>query len=159
MIRHLVRRSAMVIALPAFVAGVSAAPAFAGGYGYPDDEKEVHVKVCKVVKDDDKDDDKGKGEYKKAKFHLKLWTDKDYQNVKNIKADKCKEYNLEYKDKKKVYVKEYDTPKGYEVDKVKCYSAYGYKEAEKKNGYYSCDFKKDWVKIVVVNEKDDDKKY
>ena len=135
----------MVIALPAFVAGVSAAPAFAGSYD--DDKDVVHVKVCKVVKDSYKDD-----KDKKAKFDFKVWSDKQSKEVNNVKDGDCKEKDLKYDKYKKVYVKEYDA-KGYKVDKVKCYSDYGYKEAEKKYGYYSCDFKKDWVKIVVVNKK------
>jgi hypothetical protein len=153
MINHPIRRAALLVALPAFVAAATAGPAFAGGSD--DDKKDkVHVVICKEVKNSHKDKDDKKD---KTKFSVEAWTDTSSKDVKKIKDGQCKDFDLEYKHKKKVWVKE-DYAKGYEVDKVKCYDKYGHdSKADYNDKYktYSCSFDKDWVKIVIINKKKD----
>ena len=58
MISSLLRKTAMVMAVPAVVAASSTAPALASSHGHDKDYDSVHIKVCKVVKDDDHKDHK-----------------------------------------------------------------------------------------------------
>ena len=150
----LIRRAAMTVALPAFVAGASAAPALASDSGYDDYyPKVVHVKICKVVKDDKKKDDyykkdddhRGKHDQFKMKVETGYYADEAYVKVKD---GHCKKIDLKFnKDYKQVYVKEY-VPKGYKFVTLKCDGGYGYS----KDSYDVCDFKDDWVKIIVINK-------
>ena len=156
MFRATMRRAAMMVALPALVAGAAAVPAQADdGYDYKDDYT-VHVKVCKEVK---KYNNKGKNE----KFKMKVSTYKDAYNYYDseyvkVKDRKCDDVWLKYNPYyKTVIVKEYDIPYGYSFDQIKCYDEYG--------GYvyvynkYSCKFKNDYLKVVVMNNKDYKYKY
>jgi hypothetical protein len=142
----------MILALPAFVAGASAAPALASDSGRTYDDKVVHVKICKEVKDDKKKDDDNKKDDDKKKddeFKMKVVSGhyKDTAYVK-VRDGYCKRVDLKLdKYYKQVTVKEYDVPKGYRFDKIKCDDGY--------RSYYTydkCEFKKDWVKIVVINK-------
>ena len=152
MFNRSLRRAALIVALPAFMAGATAAPALASSRYDDDKKKEVTVKICKEVKDDDYKKDKKDD---KTKFEIKVWTDEKDKKVKLRDGD-CKEFDLKYDDYKKVYVEESYT-KGYKFVKLACYDGYGKHYASNYNK--SCDVKKDYVKIVVVNEKKDDKKH
>lgn len=146
-----IRRAAMVVAVPALVAGASASPAIASDKGYDDDyDKSVTIKVCKHVKYDDDygyDDHKGK----KPKFKIYVKTDEDYAKVK-VRDGQCKKVELDYE---YAYFKVYEkyVPEGYEFDYRTCsYGAYD-DEYDK----YKCTFDDDddYVKVDVYNKKKD----
>jgi hypothetical protein len=166
MFKATMRRAALMVALPALIAGAAATPALADdGNDYKDDDYVVHVKVCKEVKYDYyKDKNKGKNE--KFKMYLATY-DKYYKYVDSdsvkVKADRCAYADLEYDPYyKKVTLKEYDIPYGYKFDSVKCYTEddYGdyvysdYKSVDKYKKTATCSFDNDYLKFVVVNKKE-----
>src|SRR5215210_6720595 len=89
------RRAAMMVALPAFVAGASAAPAFASDSKYDDDYGNVvHITICKEVKDKKKDDyykkdhdNSGKHDKFKMLVETGYYVDKGYVKVEDRECD------------------------------------------------------------------------
>jgi hypothetical protein len=172
MFKTMMRRAAMMVALPALVAGSATAPALASSGDYKSDDYKVHVKVCKEVKGNyykgKYDHDKHKG--KSPKFKMYLSTSKDNYTYDDeyvkVKVDKCEDADLKYDSySKKVTLKEYDIPYGYKFDTVRCYTKNGYgkyvySSDYKVDPYYksaTCSFDYDYLKFVVVNKKDKDK--
>jgi hypothetical protein len=148
MFNTFMRRAAMMVALPALVAGASASPAMANGYPSDYYKKVVHVQICKVVKGH-KDDRHGdnRGRHDKFRVHLATYGYVDDADVR-VEDRYCKNVDLKFDEyHKTVIVKEYRIPDGYKFDKIVCYNDYGYYDS-----YDSCDFQKDWVKIVVINK-------
>src|SRR3954453_16285759 len=97
MLNHWMGRAAMIVALPALLAGSLAAPAYAyggggggGGHGGGDDDgdgrgggrdRTVHVTVCKEVRGGDRWDDRGRGRDRDRDrdrdFNIRLRTTED----------------------------------------------------------------------------------
>src|SRR4051812_10983915 len=102
MISSVLRKTAMTLAVPAVIAASSTSPAMASsGFGDhgDDDSDSVHIKVCKVVKDDH--DHNGffcnrsgaPDVYTKFTIHIK--TDEDYARVR-VRDGRCKTIELDY---------------------------------------------------------------
>jgi hypothetical protein len=146
MISTVLRKTAMVMALPAVVAASSASPAMATSYGgHHEDDESVHIKVCKVVNDHDhKDYTYGDHD---TKFTIHVKTDKDYASVR-VRDGRCERVELDY-DKPKFKVWE-DDAKGYEFKYIKC-SDGAYKRSDDRCKFDSDD---NYVKVTVYNEKD-----
>jgi hypothetical protein len=136
----------MVMAVPAVVAASSTAPALASSHGHDKDYDSVHIKVCKVVKDDDHKDHKQYSD-DDTKFKIHVKTDKDYGSVR-VRDGRCKTIELDY-DKPKFKVWE-DDAKGYEFKYITC-SDGAYKRSDDKCKFDSDD---NYVKVTVYNEKD-----
>lgn len=143
-----IRRAAMVVALPALVAGAGAPSALANDNYPPYHNDKVHVTICKVVQGYDykkHDDDKGRKD--RFRVHVSTYGYVDSADVK-VKDRECKDVYLKFDDYyKKIVVKEYQVPYGYKFDKIVCYNDYGYYDS-----YDTCNFQSDWVKVVVYNK-------
>ena len=151
MISSVLRKTAMALAVPAVIAASSTSPAMASsGYGdhHDDDDDSVHIKVCKVVKDDHHSHyNKWDGDDDDTKFTIHVKTDKDYGKVR-VRDGKCKTIELDYdRPRFKVYEDDED---GYEFKYIKC-SDGAYKRDDNKCKFDSDD---NYVKVTVYNEKD-----
>jgi len=167
MIGSVLRKAALMSAVPALVAGVSASPATAGvKYDNDDYKRSVNIKVCKEVKDDhgnkddkydrDRDRNKDRDRRNKDKFRIHVKTDKDYDNVW-VRDGKCENVYLNFKYASFRVWEDY--AHGYKFLYIKC------SEGAYNSGYNQCKFDKhdDWVKVTVFNKRvnkhdDDDKK-
>ncbi|MFL6063451.1 MAG: hypothetical protein ACJ72G_02140 [Friedmanniella sp.] len=168
MLNHWMGRAAMIVALPALLAGSLAAPAYAyggggggGGHGGGDDDgdgrgggrdRTVHVTVCKEVRGGDRWDDRGRGRDRDRDrdrdFNIRLRTTEDRDTVE-LRRGECDDVYLDYdRDDKTVYVREFDIPRGYRFDELRCWDGHDYERSR-----YSCDFDDNWVKITVVNRR------
>jgi hypothetical protein len=171
MLNHWMGRAAMIVALPALLAGSLAAPAYAygggGGHGRgggDDDgdgrgggrDRTVHVYVCKEVRGGDRWDDRGRGRDRDRDrdrdFNIRLRTTEDRDTVE-LRRGECDDVYLDYdRDDKTVYVREFDIPRGYRFDELRCWDGHDYERSR-----YSCDFDDNWVRITVVNRRDRDR--
>jgi hypothetical protein len=115
----------------------------------------VHITICKEVKDDKKKDDHPykkdddhRGKHDQFKMEVVTGYYVNWDRVK-VKDHECRYLDLKFDRRyRQVFVKEVDIPKGYEFKTLKCDGGYGYY-------YYSydkCNFKDDWVKIIVINK-------
>jgi len=165
MLNHLMGRAAMIVALPALLAGSFAAPAHAdggGGWGGGggggggdhggDRNRTVHVYVCKEVRGGDHRRDDWRGDRgdrgRDRDFSIRLRTSEDSDRVK-LRRGECDDVYLDYdRDDKTVYVREYDIPRGYRFDELRCWDGHDYSRSR-----YSCDFDDNWVRITVVNRR------
>jgi hypothetical protein len=146
MISTVLCKTSMVMALPAVVAALSASPAMASSSGgHDEDYDSVHVKVCKVVEGNHKDQKNSRDDDTKFTIHVK--TDRDYESVR-VRDGRCKTVELDYR-KPKFKVWE-DDAKGYEFKYIKC-SDGAYKRSDDKCKFDSDD---NYVKVTVYNEKD-----
>jgi hypothetical protein len=151
MIGSMLRKTAMVIAVPAVIAATSTSPAMASStshYYDDDDNDSVTIRVCKEVKDDDHSHYYKKYDHDKTKFTIHVKTDEDYGKVK-VRDGKCKSVTLDY-DRPRFKVWE-DEEDGYDFKYIKCSDG-----AYKKNKN-TCKFDKDedHVTVTVYNEKND----
>ena len=150
MIGSVLQKAALIVAVPALVAGASASPAMAG-HKYDDHKKTVKVKVCKEVKDDHEDDEDKYGK-KDDKFRIHIRSDKDYESVW-VRDGRCVNVYLDFKDASFRVREDYDHD--YKFLYIRC------GDGAYSSGYNKCKFNKhdDKVRVTVFNEpveEDDD---
>jgi len=145
MIGSVLRKAALITAVPALVAGASTAPAVASVKYDPNDDynKSVKIRVCKDVKDDDYSNKDYKDNDKYFKIHVK--TDRDYDAVR-VRDGWCKSVYLDFKYPSfRVWE---DHADGYEFLYIRC------GDGAYSSGYNKCKFNKHdhQVKVTVVNK-------